>query len=118
MATFCSFADVVYKAGVGAATEASVAMINNFIEEAEGVIVATTRIGFLTSWAALNTNVQQLLTECASAHAAKALINYDTTGFYSRQAAEIALDVNDDNFKRSLKQLTDLDTNKIRSVPT
>ena len=116
--TLCTERNVIDKAGVGASSTvtASSAMLTRFIEESEGVIVAETRRDWVDSYASVGDAVKELLRECCSSHAAKKVINYDTSGFFSRQAAEITLDVLHDEFTRTLKSLKDLDTIKIRSV--
>ena len=115
MSILCSAADVIDRAGVGADTSSS-AMITRAISRAEQRIVAETRRNWTTGYASVPASVKELLKVCAAAHAAKEIINYDTTGFFSRQAAEIALDVNHDDFTTTLKSLKDLDTTKIRDV--
>jgi hypothetical protein len=117
MVTLCSVQDVVDKAGTGAATTAaSEALVTRFIEESEGVIVSETRRAWVDEYASVSDPNKHLLRECCSSHAAKKVVHYDTSGFFSRQAAEIALDVLHDEFTRTLKTLKDLDTTKIRSV--
>jgi hypothetical protein len=118
MSTLCTEQNVKDKAGVGASSTviASSAMLTRFIEESEGVIVSETRRNWVTEYASVNAAVKEILRECCSSHAAKKVLNYDTTGFFSRQAAEITLDVLHDEFTRTLKTLKDLDTVKMRSV--
>lgn len=118
MVTLCTTTDVTNKAGIGANSDiiASTAWIESFIEEAEGVVISETRIDWITGYSDVNAYNRFLLKECTSSHAAKAIVNYDTSGFFSRQAAEVTLNVLDDQFNRSLATLKDIDTQRLRSV--
>lgn len=118
MVTLCTTTDVTNKTGIGANEDilASTGWIEQFIEEAEGVVISETRTDWITGYADVNAYNKFLLRECVSSHAAKAIVNYDTSGFFSRQAAEVTLNVLDDQFNRSLATLKDLDTQKLRDV--
>jgi len=117
-ATLCTVADVVYKAGVGASSvyTASAALVTALIEKSEGVIVGQTRKDWVVGYSDVNAYIKELLRDCCSSHAAKKIVSYDMSGYLSRQEAEIILDTLHDDFMRTLKTLTDLDTIKIRAV--
>ena len=116
--TLCTASDVTYKAGVGANATiiASSALMTSFINEGEGVIVAETRKDWIVGYTSVNTYVKELLRDCCSSYAAKKVVNYDMSGYFSRITAETTLDVLHDEFLRTLKTLKDLDTIQIRAV--
>ncbi len=116
--TLCSSQAVIDKATVSANATiiASGAIISRYINEAEGLIVGETRIGYVTGYGSVNDQVKQLLSLCCSAHAAFMIVDQDTTGFYSRQVSDTTLNVLFDQYTKALAQLRDLDTNKIRDV--
>lgn len=116
--TFCSAAEVIYKAGANASATATAsdAIMTSFINEAEGVVMSETRTDWKTNYPSLTDPTKQILRAATAAYAAKLVINYDTSGFYSRQQAETALDVLDDFYNETLKHLKDVDTKDLRSA--
>lgn len=116
--TLCTEQNVLDKAGVGinADLAASGAWIDRLINEAEGVVISETRRDWITDYASVPNGVKEILREAVSAKAAKQAVNYDTSGFFSRQAAEVTLDVLDDEFRRALATLTKIETTDIRAV--
>ena len=92
--------------------------IDRYIEAAEGVIVGITKIDWITNFSSITASVKVLLSECVSALAANQIISYDMTGFSPMNSAVTTLNVNNKLYQSALKELKDLDTNKLRSVPT
>ena len=97
---------------------ASGLIIQRYIEDAEGVVVGATKIDWITDITKVTASVKLLLAVCVSAHAAKEIINYDMSGYSSRAEAVTMLNVNENTFTKRLVELKDLDTNKLRRVPT
>ena len=116
--TFCSSAEVIYKAGANASTTATAsdAIMTSFINEAEGVVMSETRKDWKTTYATLDDATKQILRAATASYAAKLVINYDTSGFYSRQQAETALDVLDDFYNETIKYLKEDDTTDLRAA--
>ena len=96
---------------------ASNSIIERYIEVSEGVICAETRINWTTGYSSVASHVQVELKSCAASHSAKQILMYDMSGI-TRAEAITRLNVNQDEFIRTLKAIKDLDTNKMRSVPT
>lgn len=94
------------------------ATIERYIEAAEGVVVGITKVDWITDFANIGASVKLLLSECVSALAANQIIGYDMSGFAPVAAASTTLNVNNKLYQSALKELKDLDTNKLRSVPT
>ena len=108
---FCTTAEVQYKAGANAsATSKAEAYTNNFVTQAESVINAYTRYNWSDAYAALNVDVKGILKEAASNLAAIYVINYDMSGFTSREEAEDMIVILSDGFTRCIKILKDLKT--------
>ena len=116
--TLCTNQDVLDRCGKNANSIiiASSAILDRYIEISEGVIVSETRIDWITGYASVTASVKNELKSCTASHAAKQIIQYDMSGFASRATAITMLNVNQEEFLRTLKILKDLDTNKLRSV--
>lgn len=86
--TLCINADVLKKAGANANTTATAeAYTNVFIKEAEGHLCASARYDWVTNYADVSAIGKEILRDAASAYAAVQAINYDMSGFTSRQEA-------------------------------
>ena len=120
MGQIISIQDVLDRVGVNvnSTISASTAQLERWIATAEGVVVAETRINWLTGSGSMTSEVKQEFRTCAACHAAIRVIQQDMSGFTSRGEATTMLNVNDKEFQRSLRALKDIDANKPRSVPT
>jgi len=107
--TLTTAAEVVRKAGVNANATAiaSTAMITNFINEAEGVVCVNSRIDWVTKYAAITANYKQILNDTVASLAAMELINYDMSGYTSRNESRTMLNVLRDKAMRGLSLLRD-----------
>lgn len=110
--TMCTSAAVKYKAGanVNSTISADATAITQFINQAESLINALTRINYTDTYAALNVDKQKLLEDASSNLAAMYLINYDLSGYTSRYEAETMLDVLRDQSLRIISLLRDKKT--------
>lgn len=107
---FCTTADVQRKAGASASTTSNTeTYINQFVGEAESLINCTTRFNWSDVYSGLNTDLKYILRDCASCLAAMMVIQYDMSGYQSRQA-ETMLDVLRDRAEKCLKLLEDQKT--------
>ncbi len=87
--TFCTTANVQYKAGANAsATSKAEAYTNQFVKEIEGWIMVRTRYDFKTLYATLNAETKELLRLITSNLAAIPVITFDMSGFTTRIEAE------------------------------
>ena len=86
--TLCGQADVAKMAGVNAsATSVAEAYTNVYIKMAEGKICLDTRYDWVTNYASVSTIGKEVLRLATSAFAAAMVIDYNMSGFSSRQEA-------------------------------
>jgi len=105
---FCTTAEVQYKAGAGASAVANTeAYINKYVEQAESAINCHCKYNFSDTYASLNADFKKLLTEAASDLAAIYVINFDMSGFTSRQEALTMINVLWARYQDALKDLFD-----------
>ena len=92
--TLCENRDVAKEAGANAnATSVAEAYTNIYIKLAEGKICLDTRYDWVTNYASVSTIGKEILREACSCYAAIAVINYDMSGFSSRQEALIMINI-------------------------
>lgn len=86
--TLCTNGNVGYKAGANAsATSKAEAYTNVYIKMAEGQICLDTRYDWVTNYASVSTIGKEILRDAVSCLAACDVINYDMSGYTSRQEA-------------------------------
>lgn len=86
--------DVAKLAGVNASsTSAAEAYTNIFIKEAEGLLCAKTRYDWVTNYASVSTIGKEVLRDAVASYAAIKVINYDMSGYTSRQEALIMINI-------------------------
>lgn len=102
--TLTSSLAILYKAGlnVNANAAASNTLIAKFSDMAEAIIVAKSRYDWVANFASVRTNFKPILDDAASSYAAELLINYDPSGYTNENEALTMINVNRDNFERSL----------------
>jgi len=92
--TLCTNANVAYEAGANAsATSKAESYTNVFIKKAEGKICLDTRYDWVTNYSSISTIGKEILREATSCYAATAVINYDMSGFSSRQEALLMVNI-------------------------
>ncbi len=105
---FATTAEVQRKAGANASATSNVeAYINDFMTQAESVINIMTRFNWSDAYSGLNVDVKGLLKEAASNLAAMYVIQYDMSGFATRQEAEDMITFLRDGFLRNISLLRD-----------
>lgn len=91
---FATTAEIGYKAGANAsATSKAEAYTNSFIAQAESFINVATLYNWSDDYSSLNADVKGVLKEAGSSLAAIYVINYDMSGFTSRQEALVMINV-------------------------
>lgn len=86
--TLCINADVLKKAGVDASsTSTAEAYTNVFIKMAEAQLSTSARYDWVTNYSSVSDIGKEILRDAASSWAAILAINYDMSGFQSRQEA-------------------------------
>lgn len=92
--TLCTNSNVQYEAGTNASTVSKAeAYTNVYIKLAEGKICLDTRYDWITNYASVSTIGKEILREATSCYSAIAVINYDMSGFTSRQEALIMVNI-------------------------
>ena len=115
---FCNQAQMLQKAGanatsvMNATTDTAFVYSNSFIGQAESIINVMSMENWSDGYAALDVDVKALLTSAASAWAGMRVIQYDMSGFTSRDEAETMLDVLQDEFLNAVSILRDIKKRK------
>jgi len=76
---------VKLKAGANVSTALTSAQYTQLINQAESYVNLLTRINYTDTYSGLNDDKKKILEEAVSCHAATAAINYDMSGYTSRQ---------------------------------
>ena len=91
---FATTAEIQYKAGANcSATSKAEAYTNSFISQAESYINVASNYNWSDSYSTLNADVRGILKEAGSSLAAIYVIQYDMSGFTSRQEALIMVNI-------------------------
>ena len=116
--TLTTSKEITTKAGAGADSTitSSGAWVVEIGEQAEKDFVAETRWSFLDDFAELNDYTKGLVSTAVSSLAAKRIVKYNSSGYFSSFEQQTILDVLTDDYNRILKLLSQLDHNSIRSV--
>lgn len=98
--TLCTSGAAIQKAGANANSTAtsSMALLNNWSNEAEGTFSMKTRKDWSSAFAATNVMLQGTIADAVSADIANKIINYDMSGYTTLNEATAMLDVNKDNY--------------------
>jgi len=103
---FATTAEVSRKVGANASTTSNAeAYINQYMTEAESLINTLTGVNYSDTYSSLNVDVKGILKMAASAWAATSVINYDMSGFTSRQEALTMINLLIFQFNTCIKQL-------------
>lgn len=106
--TLCINADVLKFAGASAnSTATAEAYTNVYIKEAEGFLCALTRYDWVTNYANISTIGKECLRDATASYAAIKAINYDMSGFTSRQEALQMINILWAQFMETAKLLQD-----------
>lgn len=108
--TFCDSGTVKLKAGANVSTALTGANYSTLINEAEAYINNLTRTNYVTTYSSLTAAKKTIIEDVASCHAAIAAINYDMSGFTSRQEALIMVNILWARMQEGIKLLNDDNT--------
>jgi hypothetical protein len=108
--TLCDSGAVKLKAGINVSTAITATQYTQLINEAENFIVDKTRYDYVAAFSGLNSNKKYILQEAASCHAAICAINYDMSGFTTRQEALIMINILWAKLQECLRLLNDDNT--------
>lgn len=117
MVTLCSVQDVLDRCGpnANATVIASTAIVERYITVSEGIVIGETRTDWINDFATANSHALTIAKSCVASHSAKQIVAYDGTGMSKGEKADL-LNVNQNEFLRTLKALKDLNTQKTRSA--
>jgi hypothetical protein len=85
--TLCDSGAVKLKAGAAVSTALTAAQYTQLINQAECFINDLSRKDWVAAYSGLATDKKKILEDAASCHAAVGAINYDMSGYTSRQEA-------------------------------
>lgn len=104
--TLCINGDVEKKAGTNASsTSTAEAYTNVYILEAEAQLATAARYDWVTNYSSVSTIGKEILRDAASSYAAVLAINYDMSGFTSRQEALAMVNILWAGFQKTLNLL-------------
>lgn len=103
--TLTAVATVKLKAGANFNTAVTDGNITTLINQAEAYLMAITRIDWVALYSGLSATYKLILEDATSSHAAMAVINYDMSGYTSRQEALTMLNINYTRLTDSINQL-------------
>lgn len=104
--TLCTNSNVKYKAGANAsATSIAEGYTNVYILLAEAQLSASARYDWVTNYASVSAIGKEILRDAASSYAAVQAINYDMSGFSSRQEAITMVNILWAGFQKTLTLL-------------
>ena len=104
--TLCGQTDVAKKAGANAsAVSVAEAYTNVYIKEAEGVLSTAARYDWVTNYASVSTIGKEILRDAAASYAAVKVVNYDMSGFSSRQEALVMVNILWASFMETMRLL-------------
>lgn len=115
--TLCTSGAAIYKAGANVSSSViSGAILADWSNKAEAYINAATGYDWTTNYASLQTNYKYILDDLCASIIARNMINYDMSGYTSRQEATTMLDVLTDTINIQTAVLKDTDkTGKIKN---
>ena len=112
--TLCDSGAVKFKAGTNANSTLTdnPTQMTQFINQAEGDIAGDTAIDWVSEYAGVSANFKQLIEGAVASKAAIAVINYDMSGYTSRQEALTMLNVNWATYDRAVRELKEVKIKK------
>ena len=102
--TLCTSGSVKLKAGVDH-TALTAAQYTEFINQAEGQIIADTRINWVSIYSTMDDDFKKILEGATAAKAAIGVINYDPLALGGLTVATTMINVNLDEYDRAVKVL-------------
>ena len=116
--TLCSSAAVKRRAGANADADiiASAAAMSEFINQAEGEIVAQTRRDWVDDYSNVDSGIKECLEAACAARAAMQVIQYDPNAYNSLAEAQTLLNVQFDTWNSNLQRLKDFKSKTIKDI--
>ena len=113
--TLCTSDAIVQKAGanVNSLARASGGLLQQFCDEAEGFVCASTRIDWVSQYASVPASFKPILADAVSSQAAIPLISFNMSGYTNRGEAEDMININHDKAVRAIGVLSE---DKVKTV--
>ncbi|KKL85264.1 hypothetical protein LCGC14_1956480 [marine sediment metagenome] len=110
--TLCTSAQIIILAGANANATivADTTSTAEFINRAEGLIIAETTFDWIANYTALSASVKLIVNVTCASLAAMSIIQYDMSGYTSRLEAQTMLDVLWNQYREGIKILKDKDS--------
>ena len=107
--TLCASAAAIAKAGLNAnsAIVASNAALARWSSEAESTFCDIARVDLVTAWATLKANGKEIAQKYCSADIAQNIVNYDMSGYSSRNEAIMILNMLENQKADAIKLIKD-----------
>ncbi|MBI4092273.1 MAG: hypothetical protein HY427_03670 [Candidatus Levybacteria bacterium] len=105
--TLCTSGMVKHRANYGASSTVtnSGTWMTELINQAEGQVIADTRVNWIDIYSTLNADFKQVLEQATACWAANAVIAYDTRGFLGVNEAATMINVNWAQYQQAIKTL-------------
>ena len=109
--TLCSEQEIINKAGAFASTTVTLSgnWMQQIYDETVGELCSKTRRDWVTNYASVDSQKQQVLKAAVVSRAAFKILTYSTAGFSTNVQAETILDVLDNDWNDAVKILNDKD---------
>ena len=110
--TLCTSGAIVAKAGanVNSAAALSGTLLQQYCDEAEGIVCAATLFDWVANYATVGANYKGALTTAVSALGGNKLIAYDMSGYTGRGEAEDMINLNYTEAANAINVLKDAET--------
>lgn len=105
--TMCDSGAVKIKAGANVSTALTIEQYDELINQAESNINTETKLNLTDDYAGLKADVQKILDDACSSLAAQGAINFDMSGYTSRQEAIQMVNYNWAKANEALDKLKD-----------
>jgi|GEM_PF-1273124 len=104
--TLCTNGDVAKKSGAKASSvSVAEAYTNVYIKLAEGLLSSAARYDWVTNYSSVSTIGKEILRDACSSYAAVCVLNYDMSGFSSRQEALTMVNILWASFMETMRKL-------------
>lgn len=110
MATICTSANVKLAAGTNVSTALSNDDYTEFINQAEGQLIADTGVNWVDAYSGLDADFSQAVEQAVAAYAAINAIRYDINGYPTLNHVLSIVNMNLDRYDRAVSKLKEMDT--------
>lgn len=105
--TLCTSGSVKLAAGTNVSDDLLAADYTIFINQAEGDLIADTRVNWVDIYGTMNTDFKQIVEGACAAKAAIRAVKFDPSGYTSRSEANFIVNMNWAEYKDAVRVLSD-----------